>query len=292
MLNIMRYLVLLLLLCASTARAATIQSTPVSEDSVKSPYPVGFPAAPDQPLGWHALPPGRPFPSLPSDPRDLKIGLRKNSKNEIEADVGGYRSFAGWKGQWGDRPAVFHTGLEGGAYFMMVQEGSKYPLHSSDGLIGLFAEAARGNSLFQFRFTHISAHLSDGLYNVRERFSYTREFITLRAAKQIDFLRIYGGYQFLVHTKPMMPRHSAQLGGYAVFPWHWGNVHPWAGADLRLRSSQEGTTYALSAGAAFVSSLGAPPLRLSGTYLKGHDPRGQFYREKTEKISFGLDMDF
>jgi hypothetical protein len=69
-------------------------------------------------------------------------------------------------------------------------------------------------------------------------------------------------------------------------------VHPYLGADLKLRNSQEGTTYQLTGGAALVSSLGAPPLRLSLNYLKGHDLRGQFYLEKTEKFSVGLEMDF
>lgn len=247
---------------------------------------------PDQPEGWVALPPGRPFPSLLSDPRDLKIGLRKNSKSELEADIGGYRSFAGWKGKVKGKDTVFHTGLEGGAYFLMRQEGSKFPLHSSDGLIGLYGEAIRGLWMYQLRYTHVSAHLSDGLFGVRERFTYTRETLSLRAARQLGFTRAYVGYHFLAHTKPELPRHSGQIGFYSVFPWHWERVHPYVGGDLKIKNAQEGTTFHLIGGAALVSSLGAPPLRLSIGYLKGHDPRGQFFREKTEKWNFGLDMDF
>jgi hypothetical protein len=94
-----------------------------------------------------------------------------------------------------------------------------------------------------------------------------------------------------MHTKPDLPRHSLQLGAYSIFPWHWKQAHPYLGADVKIRDAREGTTYQLSAGAAFVSSLGAPPIRLSANYLKGHDLRGQFYHEKTEKFSVGLDMD-
>jgi hypothetical protein len=257
-----------------------------------NPFPPGFMNPPDQPEGWVALPPGRPFPSLASDPRDLKLGMRKNNKNELEADVGGYRSFAGWKGKVKKEDTVVHIGLEGNAYFLLRQEGVKFPLHSSDGLIGFYSEAIRGLWLYQMRFTHLSAHLSDGLYNQRERFTYTRETLSLRVAHQMGVFRPYLGYHFLVHTKPVLPRHSLQLGFYSILPWHWKKVHPYFGADLRIRNSQEGTTYHITGGAALVSSLGAPPLRLSLNYLKGHDLRGQFYREKTDKWSLGLEMDF
>lgn len=237
--------------------------------------------------GWTALPLGRPFGVIPSDPRDLKLALRGNNKSEIDADVGGYKSVAGWSGDG----LVFHTGIEGGAFFQMRKEGTNFPLHSSDGLIGVYGEAAKGEWAYQLRFTHISAHLSDGLTPVRQRFLYTREYFALRVAKQFDWFRAYVGYQFLVNTKPVMPRSSLQIGGYAILPMHWGIVHPYFGGDLRVRSSQEGTTFQLSAGAALVSPHGAAPLRFTASYMKGHDPRGQFYFEKTEKWSFGMDLD-
>ncbi len=296
--NLLRNLIFLFLLLASplahSAKPEEQNSALLLEEETAlfNPFPVGFMNPPDQPNGWVALPPGRPFPSLPSDPRDLKIGLRKNSKSELEADIGGYRSFAGWKGDVKGKPTVIHIGLEGNAYFLLRQEGSKFPLHSSDGLIGIYGEAIRGLWLYQARYTHISAHLSDGLFGIRQRFTYTRETLSLRVARQLGFTRAYGGYHLLVHTKPVLPRHSAQLGFYSVFPWHWERLHPYFGADLKLRNKQEGTTFTISGGAALVSSLGAPPLRLSINYQKGHDLRGQFYTEKTEKLSIGLDMDF
>ena len=261
-------------------------------ENLFNPYPAGFTMAPDQPSGWVALPPGRPFPSLLSDPRDLKLALRKNNKNELEADVGGFRSFAGWKGLVKDKETIIHVGLEGAAYFLLRQEGQKFPLHSSDGVIGLYGEAIRGDWLYQMRFTHLSAHLSDGLYGIRQRFTYTRETLSLRLARQWGNIRAYIGYHFLVHTKPELPRHSAQVGAYSIFPVGWKKLHPYLGADLRLRNAEEGTNFAISGGIALVSSLGAPPLRFGASYQKGHDLRGQFFREHTEKWAFGIDMDF
>jgi hypothetical protein len=293
-----KWLSFILIVCLHSTIAHSNETSssdvnPLTENAdLFNPYPPGFVIPPDQPEGWVALPPGRPFPALPTDPRDLKIGLRKNTKNELEADIGGYRSFAGWKGDVKGEPTVFHTGLEGNAYFLMRQEGPKFPLHSSDGMIGLFGEAIRGLWMAQLRFTHLSAHLSDGLFGIRQRFVYTRETLSLRVAHQIGVVRAYAGYHFLVHTKPELPRHSLQIGAYSILPYHWQRVHPYLGGDLRIRNAQEGTTFNLAAGAALVSSLGAPPLRFAINYLKGHDLRGQFFTEKTEKWSFGLEMDF
>lgn len=276
---------------SSETPSATSLALEENED-LFNPFPAGFMAPPDQPEGWVALPPGRPFPSLLSDPRDLKLALRKNSKDELEADVGGYRSFAGWKGKMKGRDTVIHLGLEGNAYFLLHQQGVKFPLFSSDGLIGVYGDAIRGLWLYQVRFTHVSAHLSDGLFNIRQRFTYTRETLSLRVARQLGVIRAYAGYHFLVHTKPELPRHSLQLGAYSILPWHWWRLHPFVGGDIRIRNAEEGTTYQLTTGAALVSSMGAPPLRLALAYLKGHDLRGQFFREKTEKLSLGLEMDF
>ncbi|HEY8279759.1 MAG TPA: hypothetical protein VIH99_09060 [Bdellovibrionota bacterium] len=254
-------------------------------------YGEGFPPPPEQSDGWVALPHSRPFPSLLSDPRDLRLGLRKNNKEELEADVGGYRSLAGWKGDCHGESLVFHTGIEGNGYFVMRQEGSRFPLLSSDGLIGLYGEAARGLWMYQLRYTHISAHLSDGLTSKRSAITYTRETLSLRAARQLGPWRAYAGYHLLTHTMPSLPRHALQLGAYGILPLHWGIAHPYFGGDLRIRNAAEGTTFQLAAGTALVPSAGGIPVRITASYLKGHDLRGQFYSEKTEKWTFGLDLD-
>ncbi|RYZ96177.1 MAG: hypothetical protein EOP11_23850, partial [Proteobacteria bacterium] len=136
-----------LVLFAALPKSASAEE--ISADA--NPYSAGFMAPPTQEAGWAALPRGRPFPSLATDPRDLKLALRKNSKGELEADVGGYKSFSGWRGSVAGEDTVLHMGLEGTAYFVMRKEGSKFPLQSSDGLIGLYAEAARGLWMYQLR---------------------------------------------------------------------------------------------------------------------------------------------
>jgi len=251
----------------------------------------GFPALPEMQAGWSFLPQGRPFGILPSDPRDIHLGLFKNNKSELEADLGGYRSVVGWRGEVDGRPFSFQAGIEGAAYFQMVQQGSKFPLDSSDGLLGIYGEASSGPWAYQLRYTHISAHLVDGLFGVQNPFIYTREFIEARASRRIDWIRPYVGYEFLTHSAPVLPKSSLEIGTYGIPDLHWGTLHPYFGADLRVRNAQEGTTFQLGTGAAFVSAHGAPPLLITASYLKGHDLRGQFYNQPTEKWLFGLDLE-
>jgi len=265
---------------------------PLYQD-VFSTHPEGFPADPDQPYGHSTLPPGRPFPSLPSDPRDLKIAFRKTDDARWEADVGGYRSLWGWKGDVKDKPLVLHAGIEGNAYFTMRQQGSRFPLESSDGLFGAYVEAVRGKWLFQLRYTHISAHLSDGSPDVTRAIRYSREFIVLRAAYQWAWVRPYFGLNYLTNTIPKgLPAPGLQAGFYAIPPLSWGRLHPYLGTDLRMRGGAEGSTLTLSAGAALASSLGAPLVRFGFQFMLGHDLRGQFFDKEIRKLSAGLELDF
>ena len=120
---------------------------------------------------------------------------------------------------------------------------------------------------------------------------YTREFLALRLARRFNAFRAYLGYQFLTHTAPELPRHSAELGAYSYLPWNSGSLHPYVGADFRLRNAREGNSFQIGIGAAFLSRYGTPPIRIGVNYFSGNDLRGQFFQEKLEKWSFGLDLE-
>ena len=143
---LMKHILLFLILCGAFP---AISHSEIIEGSHLERQPL------EMSEGWSFLPRGRAFGVIPSDPRDLKLGLRKNSRKQLEADVGGYRSIAGWKGDLWNETTLAHVGIEGNGYFEMRQEGSKFPLLSSDGLVGLFAEASRGELAYQVRYTHI-----------------------------------------------------------------------------------------------------------------------------------------
>ncbi len=256
-------------------------------------YPDGFPADPDQPYGSRWLPPGRPFPSVPVDPRDLKIGFRKTNGSSLEADVGGYRSVFGWKGDVSGKDMVLHAGIEGGAYFTMRKEGARFPLESSDGLFGVYVEAVRDSWFYQFRFTHISAHLSDGITDVRVPIRYSREYFMLRVAKQWHWLRPYFALHYLVHIIPNdLNSVGAQAGFYGYLPVEMGLFRPYFGADYRYYGGREGNTLNLGIGLALISELAGPSLRFTLNYMRGNDLRGQFFTDKIKKIYGGFELDF
>lgn len=281
-------------LLAVGAESSSEAGTPLPMYSdIFSTHPEGFPADPDQPYGNSVLPPGRPFPSLPSDPRDLKIGFRKTDDSRWEADVGGYRSLYGWKGDVSGKPLLLHVGIEGNAYFTMRQQNARFPLESSDGLFGAYVEALRGRWLYQLRFTHISAHLSDGSPDVTRSIRYSREFLALRAAYQWHWVRPYIGLHYLVHTIPDgVPKPGLQFGFYAIAPLSFYRLHPYFGADMRMRGGAEGSTLTLSSGMALASTLGAPLMRFFFQFMVGHDLRGQFFDKEIRKLSAGFELDF
>jgi len=258
-----------------------------------------FNDAVEQKTGWETLPRNRPFPILVADPREIRTALRKNSKDEIEADVGTYRSFVGWKGSVLKRESIVHFGLEGNGFFIMHHADARFPLVSSDGLIGLYLEAASDEWALQTRYTHISAHLSDdGIATGRTAIEYSREFFTAKLARHFASFGdsfIYAGYQYLTNTTPKdLPKHGGQIGFYSLLPWSCGKTNPYIGFDYKIRSAHEGSTWNATTGLALFSSqknLGAPPIRFAFHYLKGHDPRGQFYGERIEKFSLGLELD-
>ena len=258
-----------------------------------------FHEAEAQQEGWEILPHNRPFPLVVADTREIRTALRPNSRNELEAEVGSYRSFMGWKGNFHDEAIVTHFGLEGNGYYIMRHQGSRFPLVSTDGLIGLYFEAAQKNAAVQVRYTHISAHLSDdGIKAGRSTIQYSREFLHLRYAKMFSFFGeafAYLGYQYLTNTDPHdIPKHGADFGFYSLFTPISAHLRPYFGADYKIRNTHEGSTFDLTTGLALLSSQaphGAPPIRFGFHYLQGHDPRGQFYGEHRKKFSGGLEMD-
>jgi hypothetical protein len=147
--------------------------------------------------------------------------------------------------------------------------------------------------MYQLRFTHISAHLSDGSPDVTRSISYSREFFVLRAARQIDWVRPYAGLIAIVNSTPdEINKVGAQIGFYAIPRIKWGLVHPYFGSDFRIFGGREGSTLNLSAGLALISQLGAPPIRIALHYLSGNDLRGQFFDKKIKRFSGGLELDF
>ena len=217
------------------------------------------------------LAPGKTlFPRGLPDPRDLRTRIGLGESGRWWAQVGMAFSLAGGDdGDW-----VF--GLEGGGFFVMRQVGSRFPLESVDGTVGLFAEVLRGPWSYQFRFTHLSAHFADGAPPGSAQVPFSRETLSARAAYRGGAWIVYGGLHYLANTVPTLPRFAAQLGG--TYQLGTGSVRPLLGVDLGLRGETSwNPSVTLQAGAAFgAAGPFEREFRCFYQYYRGQDLRGQY----------------
>lgn len=245
----------------------------------------------DASLGLRLLPRGRPFRLTFADPRELKMALSFEGDSKIHAGIGNYFSLMAVQPADSSDWQV-HFGLEGAGYFTMRQEGNRFPLETTDGLLGLYLEGNEGPWQLQFRYTHISAHLADGSSSSAP-ISYSREKLTLRAGYgPSDTVQIYFGPTYLVHTIPLLPRWGIQTGGSVFLPWQLDKVVPFVGLDLKW---QEESPVNPSAAVELGFALNNPPeayrsLRFFYTYLTGADPRGQYFNQPYTAHSVGVEM--
>lgn len=237
--------------------------------------------------GWTLVPESRPFPLLFTDVLDAKTSWRFGSSKRREAFVGAYRSIFAYR----KNDYLMHFGIEGQAFFQMVQEGSRFVLQSSDGQFGIYFDGSNQSWTWQLRFHHISAHLSDGVDRTTA-IRYSREYVQLRLLKEIGWFQPYIGVRALVHTIPAgLPVFGGQVGTLVTIPvgLRWFRVI--TGFDYKQRGGEEGHALNISLGGEFVSEQNASPVRLLAHYFTGHDHRGQNFRNEISKFVFGFELE-
>ncbi len=242
-------------------------------------------------LGIELLPSGRPFRPTFADPREIKLALGFEGDSHMHASVGNYFSLVGFQPATTEPSWRMHFGLEGAGYFTMRSEGSRFPLETTDGLIGLYFEGDSGPWQAQFRFTHVSAHLSDGAGGAA--IPYSRETAFLRVAyAPSGHMQVYGGIHYLAHTIPVLPRFGAQLGGSWFIPWGLNKLVPFVATDLQWKAeAPTNPSFNFQLGLA----INNPPqayrsFRFFYAYFTGADPRGQFLFRVYTAHSLGIEM--
>ncbi len=242
-------------------------------------------------VGIELLPSGRPFRPTFADPREIRLALGFEGDSHMHASVGNYFSILGFQPVH-DPNWRIHFGLEGAGYFTMRSEGSRFPLETTDGLIGIYIEGDSGPFQTQFRFTHISAHLSDGAAAVGA-IPFSRETASLRFAyAPSGHAQVYAGLHYLAHTIPVVPRAGWQLGGSYFIAWGNNKLVPFVAGDLKWRGeSPTNPSLSLQLGLA----MNNPPMafrsfRFFYAYFTGADPRGQFFLRNYTAHSLGIEM--
>lgn len=236
---------------------------------------------------WVWAPAGRLFPITFADPREIRTALAFTGRN-INASVGSYLSAFAVTPE--DESWNFHLGLEGRAYITMRQEGGRFPVETVDGTIGLYTEFATSQWQWQLRYTHVSAHLADGLAGTP--IAYSRETVSLRTGYSPDeSFQVYAGLYKIVNTSPVVPNWSFQLGTNYFLPWG-AETTPFVAADLRWQSeSYADPCFALQLGLAFHGAESVRrSLRLYYSYYTGAELRGQFYTEPFTTHAFGIEI--
>lgn len=236
---------------------------------------------------WKVLPSGRLFPLTFADPREIRMGLAVESGSRITAMIGNYFSLVGYE----NRDTRVHWGLEGAGYFGLRQSDSRFPLETTDGLLGAYTEARWGNFATQLRYTHISAHLADG--SSETPLPYSREFVSLRFAIEPDpLLALYAGVSKIVNSIPVTEPWAVQLGAHYFLPFRTSFVVPFAAADLKWKQEAAQNP---SLSAQLGIALNDPPeayrsFRIYYGYFTGSDARGQFAHQSYTSHFLGIEM--
>lgn len=235
------------------------------------------------------LPRGRPFRLTFADPREIRMVLLFEGDSRLHAMVGNYFSIFALRPT--DASWDFHVGLEGAGFFSLRQAQQRFPLESTDGLLGAYAEAKQKAWAVQLRYTHLSAHLSDGIN--QNPIAYSRESTNFRIGfLPRDDLFLYAGASAIVHSIPTVRPWAFQCGGSFFVPWSSGKLAPFSAVDLKWKQeSPFNPSFTLQLGIA----LNNPPesyrsFRFFYAYFTGADPRGQFFERSATSHSIGVEM--
>jgi hypothetical protein len=151
------------------------------------------------------------------------------------------------------------------------------------------------------RFSHISAHLVDGYYdmesdkwlNDRVPFVYSKEFIELIGYFKIYGLRIYAGATYNFHIIPEeIKKGIIQLGfDYFAYPIRTSAFIPFIAYDFKLTGIDKYSgNNIMSAGIKF----GEPTSRgfsILVSYFSGKSVHGEFYDLSESYASIGINLD-
>jgi hypothetical protein len=237
---------------------------------------------------WTLVPQGRLFPITFADPREIRTMVAFTDTGKIQTSVGSYLSLFSVNDE--DETWKFHFGLEGRGYLTMRQQGGRFPLETVDGTIGLYAEYAHDEFQYQFRYTHVSAHLADG--STDSPIAFSRETISLRAGySPNENLHAYVGLYKIVHTMPTVSEWSVQLGTSYFFPLP-GQTTPFIAADLRVQNEAAANPcFTLQLGFAMHSKESVRrSFRAYYSYYTGADMRGQYYLQTSTQHSINLEF--
>ena len=186
-----------------------------------------------------------------------------------------------------------------------AQSNFKFPVETIDFMFGLNAgfkiKDCDKEIGLRFRFSHISAHLVDGLYdqkdeiwmNGREPFVFSKEFIEFFPYISKDGFRAYLGLTYIFHIIPgEIKKGIFQTGfDYYVLPLRTSIFIPFIAYDFKISGIEKyfGNNI-LRAGVKFGEPF-SRGLSIQFSYLSGKSVHGEFYNVFENYWTIGLNLD-
>jgi len=181
----------------------------------------------------------------------------------------------------------------------------KFPVETVDYLFGVngsYKKKIDENEWgIRLRFSHISAHLVDGYYdlenelwrNGREPFVYSREFFELIGYYKISDFRIYAGGTYNIHIVPDKIKKEIFQFGFDYYPdiLSISAFTPFVAYDFKLTGIDEYSgNNIISTGIKF----GKPESRgfsILASYFSGKSVHGEFYDINENYTTIGINLD-
>lgn len=167
------------------------------------------------------------------------------SEDRLRLDIGTTKDFLILK----SKEETISFGADLFTYTRLRSEDNfKFPVETIDFFFGINAgyKKSVGNSEYglRFRFSHLSAHLVDGRYNLqtktwadgRDPFVFSKEFIELLPYYRVLELRVYAGLTYIFHIIPDIISKGVYQAGfdYYILPFRIGSITPFVAYDFKL----------------------------------------------------------
>ena len=182
----------------------------------------------------------------------------------------------------------------------------KFPVETIDFFFGINAGFNKHDGVKEYglriRFSHLSAHLVDGRYDVhsskwvngREPFTYSKEFIEFFPYYRISGFRVYLGFTYIFHIIPeIINKGVYQIGfDYYILQFSNGSITPFVAYDFKLNGIND--TYFGNNIAKLGMKFGSPLSRgfsILISYISGKSIHGELFDLTENYLNIGFNLD-
>lgn len=253
-------------------------------------------ALPAPSLGAELLPDRLLFKPLIADPRwpRFEASMMRVHNGEHKTLAGA--DFGGSFALIGDEKWQF--GVQAGVFSIWDMSTETDEMVNADFVVGFPYARKWGRLTAAARLFHVSTHLGDEYVLSHpwvERVNLSYEAIDVRASWDFDGgFRAYGGGGYLYRRYPSdLKAGVLQLGGEWERPEAlFRGLKPFAGLDLQKREDNKWSVTDVSVRVGLLAERRARRFSVFADYYRGHNPNGQWFRTRFEKMGLGAQLTF